>query len=380
MQTKIQLESRTKIEFVKQSVEHIFPAQSTQNWATAAASELEKGSRLEDLRIKKEGLEWNPYYSATDVKSWEAARLPSSNVDFAGARYWVNMPKILVTDASSANAQALEHLRNGADGIVFHLPSGFADTAKLLEGIQMPYCTTLFFVSDQSDYFLTSFQTFVEQTFPKENINTNLYWKGEPELLQVVKLLRKQTNFRGAGVLVANKEKATDQLAVALQDAVERVERLKELGLSAEEATSHISFSFQLGNDFFLEAVKLRVLRALWNAILVAYEVNSSKTLFIHALSNPQVNGVFQPHGNLIKETYASMSAILGGCDGLTIEPEDYNNPTMVRMARNTSSVLREESFFSLVADPLAGSYLVEQLTKSVAEETWAKFQLLTKV
>jgi methylmalonyl-CoA mutase len=179
---------------------------------------------------------------------------------------------------------------------------------------------------------------------------------------------------------VANKEKATDQLAVALQDAVERVERLKELGLSAEEATSHISFSFQLGNDFFLEAVKLRVLRALWNAILVAYEVNSSKTLFIHALSNPQVNGVFQPHGNLIKETYASMSAILGGCDGLTIEPEDYNNPTMVRMARNTSSVLREESFFSLVADPLAGSYLVEQLTKSVAEETWAKFQLLTKV
>jgi len=144
VQTKIQLESRTKIEFVKQSVEHIFPAQSTQNWATAAASELEKGSRLEDLRIKKEGLEWNPYYSATDVKSWEAARLPSSNVDFAGARYWVNMPKILVTDASSANAQALEHLQNGADGIVFDLPCGFADTAKLLEGIQMPYCTTLF--------------------------------------------------------------------------------------------------------------------------------------------------------------------------------------------------------------------------------------------
>jgi methylmalonyl-CoA mutase len=48
-------------------------------------------------------------------------------------------------------------------------------------------------------------------------------------------------------------------------------------------------------------------------------------------------------------------------------------------MARNTSSVLREESFFSLVADPLGGSYLVEQLTKNLAEETWAKFQLLTK-
>jgi methylmalonyl-CoA mutase len=378
VQTKIQLESRTKIEFVKQFVEHIFPAQSTQNWATAAASELEKGSRMEDLRIRKEGLEWNPYYSATDVKSWEAARLPSSNVDFAGARYWLNMPRILVGDVTQANAQALEHLQNGADGIVFDLPSGFTETAKLLEGIQMPYCAIHFFVSDQPDYFLTSFHAFVDQKFPEENINANLYWKGEPDLSQVVKL-RKRTSFRGAGVVVANKETAADQLAAALQDAVERVESLKKLGLSAEEATSHISFSLQLGNDFFLEAVKLRVLRALWNAILVAYQVKSSKPLFIHALSNPQVNGVFQPHGNLIKETYAAMAAILGGCDGLTTEPEDYNNPTMVRMARNTSSVLREESFFSLVADPLGGSYLVEQLTKNLAEETWAKFQLLTK-
>lgn len=335
---------------------------------------------MEDLRIKKEGLEWNPYYSATDVKSWQAARLPASSENFGGARHWLNMPRVLVNDALQANAQALEHLQNGADGIVFDLPTEFEDAVKLLDGIQMPYCATHFFVSGKSERFLTSFQAFVDQKFPKESINTNLYWKPDPDFSQVLKLLRNRTNFRGAGVLVANKEKAADQLAVALQDAVERVERLKELGLSAEEATSHISFSFQLGNDFFLEAVKLRVLRVLWNAILVAYEVKSSKTLFIHALSNPQVNGVFQPHGNLIKETYSAMAAVLGGCNGLTTEPEDYNNPTMVRMARNTSSVLREESFFSLVADPLAGSYLVEQLTKSVAEETWAKFQLLTKV
>jgi methylmalonyl-CoA mutase len=119
-------------------------------------------------------------------------------------------------------------------------------------------------------------------------------------------------------------------------------------------------------------------LRALWNLILVAYQVNSSNPLFIYAVSNARVSAAFQPHGNLIKETYAAMAAIMGGCDGLTLEPEDYTNSTMVRMARNTSSVLRAESFFSLVADPLAGSYLVEQLTKELADEAWKKFQLLT--
>ncbi len=378
MQTKIELENRTIIEFVKQSVEHIFPAQSTQNWATAATSELEKGGRLEDLRIKKEGLEWNPYYSATDVKSWEAARLPASSENFGGARYWLNMPRVLVNDALQANAQALEHLQKGADGIVFDLPAEFEDAGKLLEGIQMPYCATHFFVSGKSERFLASLYAFVDQKFAKESINTNLYWKGDPDFSQVVKF-RKQTNFRGAGVRIKNSETAADQLATALQEAVERVERLKELGLSVEEATSYLSFSILLGNDFFLEAVKLRVLRVLWKSVLVAYKVSSSNPLFIHAISDAKVNVAFQPHGNLIKETYAAMAAIMGGCDGLTIEPEDETNATMVRMARNISSVLREESFFSLVADPLLGSYLVEQLTKYVAEETWAKFQLLTK-
>jgi methylmalonyl-CoA mutase len=377
VQTKFQLESRTKIEFVKQFVEHIFPAQSTQNWATAAASELENGSRLEDLRIRKEGLEWNPYYSATDVKSWQAARLPASSENFGGARHWLNMPRVLVNDALQANAQALEHLQNGADGIVFDLPAEFEDAGKLLEGIQMPYCATHFFISGKSERFLASLHAFADEKFAKESINTSLYWKGDPDFLQVVKF-RERPNFRGAGVLVANEETAAGQLATALLKAVERVEHLKELGLSAEEATSHISFSFQLGNDFFLEAVKLRVLRALWNAILVAYQVNSSNPLFIYAVSNARVSAAFQPHGNLIKETYAAMAAIMGGCDGLTTEPEDYNNPTMIRMAKNTSSVLREESFFSLVADPLAGSYLVEQLTKELADEAWKKFQLLT--
>lgn len=377
MQTKIQLESRTKIEFVKHSVEHIFPAQSTQNWAMAATSELEKGSRLEDLRIKKEGLEWNPYYSATDVKSWEVARLPASSENFEGARHWLNMPRVLVSDAVQANAQALEHLQNGADGIVFDLLTEFEDAGKLLEGIQMPYCATHFFVGDKSERFLSSLSAVVDQKFAIESINTNLYWKHDPDFSQVVKL-RNRANFRGGGVLVANKETAADQLATALQEAVVRVERLRELGLTVEEATSHLSFSLQLGSDFFLEAIKPRVLRVLWKAILMAYQVRSSKPLFIHALSNASVNVAFQPHGNLIKETYAAMAAIMGGCNGLTLEPEDHTNSTMVRMARNTSSVLREESFFSLVADPLAGSYFVEQLTQELAEDTWKKFQLLT--
>jgi len=150
-------------------------------------------------------------------------------------------------------------------------------------------------------------------------------------------------------------------------------------GWKIEEAAMQISFSVIIGADFFLEAIKLRVLRALWGTILHAYQINSDSPVFIHAISKSEVKANFQPHGNLIKETFSALSAIIGGCDGLTVEPEDEKNTMMNRVARNTSSVLRDESFLSRVSDPLAGSYFVESLSNQLAEKAWKRFQDLTK-
>jgi methylmalonyl-CoA mutase len=146
-----------------------------------------------------------------------------------------------------------------------------------------------------------------------------------------------------------------------------------------EEAFQQIAFSISTGNDFFLEIAKLKALRACWQNIERAYGIQNSKPIFIHAISPAWINAAYQPHGNLIKETYSGLSSILGGCNGLTIEPEDYHNTTMNRMARNTSSVLREESFLSQVADPLAGSYFIESITQALAKQSWKKFQELAK-
>jgi methylmalonyl-CoA mutase len=73
------------------------------------------------------------------------------------------------------------------------------------------------------------------------------------------------------------------------------------------------------------------------------------------------------------------MAAIAGGCDSITIEPEDATNETMNRMARNVSSILRDESHFSKVADPTAGSYYIDSLTEQLSEKAWSKFQSLMK-
>jgi methylmalonyl-CoA mutase len=77
----------------------------------------------------------------------------------------------------------------------------------------------------------------------------------------------------------------------------------------------------------------------------------------------------------MLKETTAAMAAILGGTNGLSLYPEEMDNVVMSRIARNTSHILREESHLNKVADPLAGSYLVENLMLEMAEKAWAKFQ-----
>jgi methylmalonyl-CoA mutase len=72
------------------------------------------------------------------------------------------------------------------------------------------------------------------------------------------------------------------------------------------------------------------------------------------------------------------MSAIIGGTNSLTVRPfnamfEDATNFSE-RIARNQQLLLKEESHFDKIVDPSAGSYYIENLTNSIAEQAWKLF------
>jgi methylmalonyl-CoA mutase len=132
--------------------------------------------------------------------------------------------------------------------------------------------------------------------------------------------------------------------------------------------------SVSIGTDFFVELAKLRALRLTWKKI-VSDSSSAEVPIFIHARSEPWLNPSYSPHGNMLKGTTAAMAAILGGCDVLSVEPEQDDQGMMSRAARNVSNLLREESYFSKVADPVAGSYFLEELTREIADEAWKKIK-----
>ncbi len=365
-------------ELVKQPVKHLFPPQGVQNWEEAALKELEGEATLEKLSIKKCGLTIKPYHTQEDLPSQLLLSLPESADTYGSARHWINMPKVSVQNARVANAIALEHLQNGATGVCFDLITKPISVEELLAKIELSYCSVTFLADSSCIEFFKAFRSYAEKKYKPAEITGCIFWK-DKLLDELSKSFLIWKNFKPAGIIIQPQENLSDELAAGLHNAIVGIESQTKLGSLTKEAFASVSFLLVIGADIFLEIIKLRVLRLLWRTIEKAYNLEH-QPLFIHASSHAWIKESYQPQGNLIKETYAAMAAIVGGCDALTLEAEDERNTMMNRIARNTSSILHEESFFSNVADPLAGSYYIESVTKQLAEQTWKKFQELTNV
>ena len=88
------------------------------------------------------------------------------------------------------------------------------------------------------------------------------------------------------------------------------------------------------------------------------------------------------PHTNLLRQTTEAMSAIAAGIETIVVLPYDAEsiNGTSIlaeRMALNISLILKEESYFDAVIDPLGGSYALEDLTEQIGAKSWDLFQKL---
>jgi methylmalonyl-CoA mutase len=80
----------------------------------------------------------------------------------------------------------------------------------------------------------------------------------------------------------------------------------------------------------------------------------------------------------MLRTQTEAMSAAIGGAHSVTVLPFNaiYEDTTEFseRIARNQQALLKEESHLDKIADPSAGSYYIENLTASLADEAWALF------
>ena len=100
--------------------------------------------------------------------------------------------------------------------------------------------------------------------------------------------------------------------------------------------------------------------------------------MHVHAATSKFNQSLFDAHVNLLRSQTETMSAALAGVDSITVVPFDtpYKTPDAFseRIARNQQFLLKEESHLDKVVDPAGGSYYVETLTVSIAQEAWKLF------
>jgi methylmalonyl-CoA mutase len=132
--------------------------------------------------------------------------------------------------------------------------------------------------------------------------------------------------------------------------------------------------------SYFIAIAKLRALRLLIPQVLGAFDVDvGPSAAFIQAVTSCRSETRYGPYVNLLRGTTEAASAIIGGCDVLTVRPfsASFAAPSdfAQRLARNTQHILRAESHLDHVADPAAGSYYVEAMTDHLARNAWSFFQ-----
>ncbi len=174
---------------------------------------------------------------------------------------------------------------------------------------------------------------------------------------------------------------AAEELAFTLADGFHYVEQALQRGLHIDEFAPRLSFFFNSHNDFFEEIAKFRAARRIWARHLRdRYGANDPRSwrLRFHAQTSGVSLQAQQPEVNVVRVAYQAMAAVLGGCQSLHTNSRDetLSLPTeeAVTIALRTQQVLAYETGVPNAADPLGGSYMVEQLTDDLEQEAEAMF------
>jgi len=166
---------------------------------------------------------------------------------------------------------------------------------------------------------------------------------------------------------------AVEEIAFALSDGKAYLRAVQEAGLDVNLIAQRISFFWNAHNDFFEEIAKFRAARALWAHIArdeFGITNPHAQMLRFHAQTGGSTLTAQEPENNVVRVTLQALAAVLGGTQSLHANGQDeaLALPTResARTALRTQQIIAYESGAADVADPLAGSYYVEALTKEI--------------
>ncbi len=399
-----------------------FPPVSTETWMEKIVADL-KGADFEKKLVWKtnEGFSVKPFYREEDIAGLKTTdSLPGQFPYVRGTKNsndWYVRQDIVVENFKNANKKALDILNKGVTSLGFIIPREEVKPENielLLEGIQAE-CVELNFKTcsrksvelvkiiaaylKAKGYDLTKCAGSVNLDFVGPILRKGKITEDAvAQMAEAVNASRELRMFKVIGINAYLFNNAgsyiTQELGYGLAWGNAVLAKLIEAGVDPALAAKRIKFNFGIGSNYFMEIAKFRAARWLWAEIVNAYEPNCpspdcpNKTdngkclcaakMNIFAQTSTFNQTVYDAQVNMLRTQTESMSAGIAGVDSILVTPfdESFKTPDdfSERIARNQQLLLKEESHLDKVVDASGGSYYIETLTASIAQEAWKLF------
>jgi len=379
-----------------------FQPATYEQWRKSVERAL-KGGAFEKLRAKTyDGFDLSPLYGRATAPGPRALRQTPGR--------WSILARIDLADGETANAQALEDLNGGADGLqlVFRGSQGAYGAAlpeaaleQALANVRLDYGIP---VALEFSPLAPGAPAAVLRLLDRNHIEPSLTriafgfdplgaqlahghaWTETGKSFAAEAKRVADGGFR-YGVVAADARivhaaggDSAQQLAYALSCGVAYLRALVDAGIELERARGLLLFRLAADADEFAETAKFRALRRLWARVEEACGLSPQPAL-VHAETAWRMMSRNDPWNNLLRATIATFAAAVGGADAIAVVPftQPLGAPDAFarRLARDTQLVLQDESYLHIVDDPAAGAGGFEALTEALCERAWTGFQAL---
>jgi methylmalonyl-CoA mutase N-terminal domain/subunit len=180
---------------------------------------------------------------------------------------------------------------------------------------------------------------------------------------------------------------AAQELAFTLNNGFTYIDECLKRGLKIDEFAHRLSFFFNSHLDFFEEIGKYRAARRIWaNKLKNQYKARNENSLKLkfHTQTAGCSLTAQQPENNIVRTAYEAMAAVLGGTNSLHTNSLDETlalpSEKAAKIALRTQQVLAYETGVASVADPLGGSWYIEDITNRIEKEANQYFEIVKRL
>ena len=388
-----------------------FPPTTEADWRKLVEAAL-KGAAFDKRLVSQtyDGLRVEPLYARAKGAKPVAGRIPGAA--------WTLMQRVDHPDPAAANAQALEDLENGANGLTlvfagslnangFGMEATPAALARALDGVSLEAGITVDFnLSPPTRNAVQLFAALVKsRNIPPASVDLRASinpiggfaasgaspkpWRELSKTFSAAIRDLAEQGFRGPfavadGRIIHNAGGSEAQeLAFAIAAAVDCLRALEATGVPLDSTRGMIYFRMAADADEFLTIAKFRAVRKLWARIEQACGL-TPKPAYVAAETAWRMMTKRDPYVNMLRNTIAVTAAGLGGANSIVALPHTaalgLPDAFARRVARNTQLILLEESNLYRVEDPAGGSGAIEDLTSKLCASAWTQFQEIESV